>query len=161
MPSGSFVDLARGVVTQTALEGDVPYFRGPSEAFQGNVELFPLLRDEATGPSRMIGRAMATAGSGTPYLKGLAEGDEALWVRGERWGYVRLLEFAPTRARGRGARHPAAVVRVEAEPNGYLVTFDDAGLDGEDETLRRRDDDIAKDGKVEEEGQLVRCEAGR
>src|SRR5688572_9654478 len=88
VPIGSFVDLSRGEVTGTAPEGDAPHFRGPGEAFQGNVELFPLLRAEPAGPSRMVGRAAATAGSGTPYLKGLAEGDESHWVRGDRWGYV-------------------------------------------------------------------------
>jgi hypothetical protein len=138
VPIGSFVDLTRGVVTRAAPDGDQPHFRGPSEAFQGNVELFPLLRDDPVGPSRMIGRATATAGSGTPYLKGLAEGDEALWVRGDRWGYVRLLEHASTRSRIEVAtprpgaelllREPA-LVRVETEPGGFLVTFDGGSAD--------------------------------
>lgn len=130
VPVGAVVDLAAGRVVSAPPEGDTPFLRGPLEAFQGNVELVRLDRERPTGPRRSVTEALAAAGQGAPYLKGLAEGDELVWRRGEAWGYVRLLEHAPQRAvlelarpgdPSRGLTREPSHLAVEVTPTGATL----------------------------------------
>jgi len=132
VPLGSALDLVRGAVVAAAPADGRPFLRGPLEAFQGNVLLSP-----APSPARMFGAPDPSAAQGTPYFKGLAEGEGLLWTLGDTWGFVRLLEHGPQAARlevGRAPAGVAALVRapaalsVDADPTGFTLRFDSEGL---------------------------------
>ncbi len=143
VPLGAIVDLQRGAVVAEPPADGGPFLRGPHEAFQGNV-----LLQAAPSPARMFGRPDPAGGGGTPYYKGLAEGDGVLWALDGAWGFVRLLEQGPQAARLEVARAPAgvdalvrapAVLRVEADPAGFALYFDTEGLAAGPWRIERRE----------------------
>jgi hypothetical protein len=122
LPVGRVVELDSGQVADTVPDegAAVPFLRGPGEAFQGNVLVWPL-EPPRHGPTVAVGIAAATEGAGSPYWKGLQEGHELLWRSGDAWGYLRLLEYGREGARLELARAAPGDQLLARRPARLLV----------------------------------------